>query len=468
MLRVIPPYGAAIVVGHRDRRTHVVAAAGCGRDPRRRRSSLAAGPVPRLTQRPRAPLGVGPGRGARRARRVGGRSPRRCARPRRVRRDRRPAGPHRRVRRRAHAGRGSRGAHGRRRVRADDLAHRPRGVRRGARRRARGTRRSSRRRPARGRRPHTRSRRSSSPAGSRPRPRPSSMYATPPLACSRSSPLRRPSPSRDHRRRCRTRRTRCGCADVGARADSATAAWALAGIDLDLAPGPARRDRRRERRRQVDAWRPCSPGSCRTNAARSSCRGAELADAGRRRRASRGRTRDPRRAHLRHDAAREPAARPAHGDRSTSCATRSRAPGSSTGSTSCRGAWTPTSGSTAHACRAGNDSGCRSRVLLLADFPILVLDEPGSHLDAATADALNDDFLDATVAGRATAADHAPAPRPRCRGRDRGARHGPQSSSAAPTPALRRRRRPVPQLAARVVGGADGDRVGNEVSASVR
>jgi thiol reductant ABC exporter CydC subunit len=38
---------------------------------------------------------------------------------------------------------------------------------------------------------------------------------------------------------------------------------------------------------------------------------------------------------------------------------------------------------------------------LLADFPILVLDEPGEHLDAATADALTRDLLSAT-SGRTT------------------------------------------------------------------
>ena len=38
---------------------------------------------------------------------------------------------------------------------------------------------------------------------------------------------------------------------------------------------------------------------------------------------------------------------------------------------------------------------------LLADFPILVLDEPGEHLDADTADALTRDLLSATT-GRTT------------------------------------------------------------------
>jgi ABC-type multidrug transport system fused ATPase/permease subunit len=38
---------------------------------------------------------------------------------------------------------------------------------------------------------------------------------------------------------------------------------------------------------------------------------------------------------------------------------------------------------------------------LLADFPILVLDEPGEHLDAETADALTRDLLSATT-GRTT------------------------------------------------------------------
>ena len=38
---------------------------------------------------------------------------------------------------------------------------------------------------------------------------------------------------------------------------------------------------------------------------------------------------------------------------------------------------------------------------LLADFPVLVLDEPGEHLDTATADQLTADLLDATR-GRST------------------------------------------------------------------
>ena len=38
---------------------------------------------------------------------------------------------------------------------------------------------------------------------------------------------------------------------------------------------------------------------------------------------------------------------------------------------------------------------------LLADFPVLVLDEPGEHLDTVTADALVADLLDATR-GRST------------------------------------------------------------------
>jgi ABC-type multidrug transport system fused ATPase/permease subunit len=39
--------------------------------------------------------------------------------------------------------------------------------------------------------------------------------------------------------------------------------------------------------------------------------------------------------------------------------------------------------------------------VLLADFPVLVLDEPGEHLDVETADALTADLLDATR-GRTT------------------------------------------------------------------
>jgi ATP-binding cassette subfamily C protein CydCD len=48
--------------------------------------------------------------------------------------------------------------------------------------------------------------------------------------------------------------------------------------------------------------------------------------------------------------------------------------------------------------------GQRQRLALararLADFPVLVVDEPGEHLDTATADALVADLLDA-AAGRA-------------------------------------------------------------------
>ena len=42
---------------------------------------------------------------------------------------------------------------------------------------------------------------------------------------------------------------------------------------------------------------------------------------------------------------------------------------------------------------------------LLADFPILILDEPGEHLDTATADALVADLLD-VHARTSDAADH--------------------------------------------------------------
>ena len=42
---------------------------------------------------------------------------------------------------------------------------------------------------------------------------------------------------------------------------------------------------------------------------------------------------------------------------------------------------------------------------LLADFPVLVVDEPGEHLDAPTADALVADLLD-TTSGAGDAADH--------------------------------------------------------------
>ena len=51
------------------------------------------------------------------------------------------------------------------------------------------------------------------------------------------------------------------------------------------------------------------------------------------------------------------------------------------------------SGGAAAAARAGR--------ALLADFPVLVLDEPAEHLDTATADALVADLLDATR-GRTT------------------------------------------------------------------
>ena len=80
--------------------------------------------------------------------------------------------------------------------------------------------------------------------------------------------------------------------------------------------------------------------------------------------------------------------------------------------------------------------GQRQRVAvaraLLADFPVLVLDEPAEHLDPAAADALTADLLDVTD-GTLTRPHHPPPGRTRVRRRDPG--HGRTAgwSNGAPT-----------------------------------
>ena len=113
------------------------------------------------------------------------------------------------------------------------------------------------------------------------------------------------------------------------------------------------------------------------------------------------RPRGARRTHLRLDDSREPAAGPAHGLRRETYGVPSRRPDCSQWiDTLPRGLDTPVG---AHGDRLSG--GQRQRLALaralLADFPILVLDEPGEHLDVETADALTRDLLAATE-GRTT------------------------------------------------------------------
>ena len=63
---------------------------------------------------------------------------------------------------------------------------------------------------------------------------------------------------------------------------------------------------------------------------------------------------------------------------------------------------------------------------LLADFPVLILDEPGEHLDTQTADAIVADLLTVT-AGQDDAADHTPAGRAAGRRRGTHARPWPRA-----------------------------------------
>ena len=68
---------------------------------------------------------------------------------------------------------------------------------------------------------------------------------------------------------------------------------------------------------------------------------------------------------------------------------------------------------------------------LLADFPVLVVDEPGEHLDIAAADALVADLLD-TQSDAGNAADHSPARRAASRRRDHRARPWPSARARQP------------------------------------
>ena len=108
-----------------------------------------------------------------------------------------------------------------------------------------------------------------------------------------------------------------------------------------------------------------------------------------------------------------------------------------TGSTACPPAWTTEAGPGGRRLSGGE----RRRIALaraeLAGFPLLVLDEPGEHLDTPTADAI---VADALAARPRHAADHAPARRPGGDGRDRRPRRGAASSSAARTPSCCARR----------------------------
>ena len=93
--------------------------------------------------------------------------------------------------------------------------------------------------------------------------------------------------------------------------------------------------------------------------------------------------------------------------------------------------------------------GQRQRVAvaraLLADFPILVLDEPAEHLDPAAADALTADLL-ALTEGRSTLLHHPPAGRAGASRRDRRPRRRPGRRAGHPRRTRWRRwplRRPV-------------------------
>ena len=69
---------------------------------------------------------------------------------------------------------------------------------------------------------------------------------------------------------------------------------------------------------------------------------------------------------------------------------------------------------------------------LLADFPVLVLDEPAEHLEPAAADALTADLLDVTD-GRVARPHHPPSGRARVRRRDPGHGARPGGRNGAPT-----------------------------------
>ena len=220
------------------------------------------------------------------------------------------------------------------------------------------------------------------------------------------------------------RARRCACAGCGrATAD----AYVLDGVDLDLAPGRRVARRRAQRRRQVDAGR--GP------AALPGLRG--LGDA-RRRRAARRSTATPRAptiglvaqdAHVFDTTLRENlllARRDATEAELDAALAHARLL-----------EWTATlpAGLDTEGGAGGHrfSGGERRRIALaraeLARFPLLILDEPGEHLDAPTADAI---VADALARRARHAADHAPARGPGAHGRDRRARGRPRRRARHP------------------------------------